>query len=208
MRFTDFVRDENGWKTESSETHFANDHLAVATEVVKTPAGEKPRRWTVVYRKAAVVIAAQTRAQEFLLVRQERVPIHSAIWEMPAGQIDNNSSPNQKEMERVALKELHEETGYDLADDGEMISLGYFFSSPGFTDEQCYFFLARPVERASRHNREEGESILECRAVAPAELRDMIVENEIRDANTLAICARLAARGFLSLAPNESKPNS
>jgi type II secretory ATPase GspE/PulE/Tfp pilus assembly ATPase PilB-like protein len=29
----------------------------------------------------------------------------------------------------------------------------------------------------------------------------MIVDNEIRDANTLSICVRLAARGHLSLAP-------
>jgi hypothetical protein len=30
----------------------------------------------------------------------------------------------------------------------------------------------------------------------------MIAENEIRDANTLGICATLAARGLLSLAPS------
>jgi hypothetical protein len=29
----------------------------------------------------------------------------------------------------------------------------------------------------------------------------MIAENEIRDANTLGICATLAARGVLALAP-------
>jgi hypothetical protein len=29
----------------------------------------------------------------------------------------------------------------------------------------------------------------------------MIAENKIRDANTLGICATLAARGLLSLAP-------
>jgi hypothetical protein len=33
----------------------------------------------------------------------------------------------------------------------------------------------------------------------------MIAENEIRDANTLGFCARLAARGFLSLEPSNSE---
>jgi hypothetical protein len=33
------------------------------------------------------------------------------------------------------------------------------------------------------------------------EIRRMIAENEIRDANTLGICAMLAARGVLSLVP-------
>jgi hypothetical protein len=45
------------------------------------------------------------------------------------------------------------------------------------------------------------ESILDCRGFAPAELRQMIRENVIRDANTLSICARLAVRGFLELGP-------
>jgi hypothetical protein len=33
------------------------------------------------------------------------------------------------------------------------------------------------------------------------EIRRMIAENEIRDANTLGICAALAARGLLPLGP-------
>ena len=119
---------------------------------------------------------------------------------MPAGQIDGEGELEEKEIERVALRELHEETGYDLAPGGEMIPLGYFFSSAGLTDEHCYFFLAKPVHRADVHNREEGEAIVECRAFAVSEIRRMIAENEIRDSNTLAICARLAARGLISLA--------
>ena len=62
------------------------------------------------------------------------------------------------------MRELREETGYDLALDGELISLGYFFSSPGFTDERGYFFLARPVQNCEEGpDRDEDESILDCR---------------------------------------------
>jgi ADP-ribose pyrophosphatase len=137
----------------------------------------------------------------FLLIRQERVPIKATLWEMPAGQIDGNTDPDEDQIREVARRELHEETGYDLSPEGEMIGLGYFFSSPGFTDEHCYFFLARPVQRSAVHRREEGEGILECRPFRPEQLAAMIEENEIRDSNTLSICARLAARGFLSFAP-------
>ena len=42
------------------------------------------------------------------------------------------------------------------------------------------------------------ELIMECRAFSVAELQRMIATNEIRDANTLSLCARLAARGFLA----------
>jgi ADP-ribose pyrophosphatase len=140
-----------------------------------------------------------TKDGKFLLIKEERIPIRAAIWSMPAGQIDGDGELDKKEIEKVALRELHEETGHDLAAGGEIIPLGYFFTSAGLTDEHCHFFLVRPVERASKHEREEGEAILECRAVGTDELSRMIAGNEIRDSNTLAICARLAARGFIKL---------
>jgi ADP-ribose pyrophosphatase len=145
------------------------------------------------------VIAPMTSDGKFLLIKEERIPIRAAIWSMPAGQIDDEVEPNEKEIEAVALRELHEETGHDLAPGGDLIPLGYFFTSAGLTDEHCYFFLARPVQEADVHKREEGEAILECRAVTTSELSRMIARNEIRDSNTLGICARLAAGGFISL---------
>lgn len=195
------MQDGDGWKTAFTETNFANPHLEVVTEQVRTPSSAEPRTWTTIRRKAAVVIAPMTSDGKFLLIKEERIPIRAAIWSMPAGQIDNPEA-NEKEIEAVALRELHEETGYDLAPGGETIPLGFFFTSAGLTDEHCYFFLVRPVQRARIHKREEGEAILECRAVDTEELGRMIAQNEIRDSNTLAICARLAARGLISLRPH------
>jgi ADP-ribose pyrophosphatase len=195
------VRDNDGWETVSSEKNFANSFLEVVTENVRTPSSEKPRTWTTIRRKAAVVIAPVTAEGKFLLIKEERIPIRAAIWSMPAGQIDGDGELDEKEIEKVALRELHEETGYDLAPGGEVIPLGFFFTSAGLTDEHCYFFLVRPVQKAATHKPEEGEAILECRAVGVEELWRMIAENHIRDSNTLAICARLAARGLISVRP-------
>jgi ADP-ribose pyrophosphatase len=190
------------WKTISSERHFANRNLEVVTDHVQTPARPDARTWTIVYRKPAVVIAPMTRDDKIILIRQERIPISQAIWEMPSGQIDDPDARDDK-IKDTALREVREETGYELAPSGELISLGYFFSSPGFTDERAYFFLARPVQPCAEGcDREEGESILDCRGFTTEEIRRMIADNEIRDANTLGICATLAARGFLSLAPH------
>jgi ADP-ribose pyrophosphatase len=200
VRRSKLVQDRDGWETTSTETNFANPHLEVVTELVRTPSSPEARTWTTVRRKAAVVIAPMTSDGKFLLIKEERIPIRAAIWSMPAGQIDQ-SDADEKEIEAVALRELHEETGYDLAPAGEIVPLGFFFTSAGLTDEHCYFFLVRPVRRAEVHNREEGEAILECRDVDADELSRMISKNEIRDSNTLAICARLAARGLISLAP-------
>ena len=201
MRFTKLLQEDKGWVTESTTTHFADKHLAVVTELVQTPTTSEPRPWTIVRRKAAVVIAPETAEGKFVLIKEERVPIRAAIWSMPAGQIDDNIEPEEKEIEAVALRELNEETGYELAPGGELIPLGYFVTSPGFTDEHCYLFLARFVQVAAVHQREEGEGILESRAFTVAELRRMIAANEIRDSNTLSICARMAARGFFSFGP-------
>jgi len=195
---------QDGWETMSSERHFANAHLEVVTDQVQTPTQSKPRSWTVVHRKAAVIIAPMTREGKIVLICQERIPIRTTIWEMPAGQIDNSvagvGDPGHcaaKKIEQVALRELREEAGYELAKGGELIPLGYYFTSPGFTDERGYFFLARPVEPCRDYVRDEAESILDCRAFSVPEIRRMIVESEIRDANTLSMWARLSARDLL-----------
>jgi ADP-ribose pyrophosphatase len=190
----------DNWKTISSERRFADRNLEVVTDCVQSPGHPASRTWTIVRRKPAVVIAPMTSDGKIVLIRQERIPIEQAIWEMPSGQIDDRKS-DPDNVKNVALRELREETGYELASSGALIPLGYFFSSPGFTDERGYFFLARPVQPcAEGPKREEGESILDCRAFSNAEIRRMIAENEIRDANTLGICAALVARGLLSLA--------
>jgi ADP-ribose pyrophosphatase len=197
---------QSGWETISSERHFANPHVEVVTDQVRTPSRSQPRAWTIVHRKAAVIIAPMTRDGRIVLIRQERIPVRAAIWEMPSGQVDNVAAGDSAEtIDQVALRELREESGYQLAKDGKLIALGDYFSSPGFTDERGYFFLARPVEPIANYVRDETESILDCRAFSVPEIRRMIAENEIRDANTLGFCARLAARGFLSLEPSNSE---
>ncbi|PYJ77025.1 MAG: hypothetical protein DME69_11780 [Verrucomicrobia bacterium] len=198
MKRSDLVHEGEGWETVSSDPQFANAHVEVVTDQVRTPSHSRPREWTVVHRKAAVIIAPMTCEGKIVLIHQERVPIREAIWEMPSGQIDNVLEPDQEQVKAVALRELREEAGYELASDGELIALGDYFSSPGFTDERGYFFLARAVVPCPMFVREESESILDCRPFSIPKIRRMIAENEIRDANTLGMWARLSARDLLS----------
>lgn len=200
MKFSSFPQERDGWEIVASELHFQNAHLAVATEEIRTPERPQGRRWTTVHRKAAVVVAPMTFDGRMVLIRQERIPIRASIWEVPAGQIDDSGDLEQASIEAVALQELREETGYGLGRAGGLVSLGHFFSSAGFTDERAYFFLARNVEPiADGHAHHSSEVITDCAAFTPRQLRKMIADNEIRDANTLGICAKLVARGFLSL---------
>ncbi len=190
------MRDRDGWETVGSEMHYQSPNLSVVTDEVRTPSRNEPRAWSVVHRKPAVVIAPLTHDGRFVLIREERIPIRRAIWSFPAGQIDGMLEPDEESIREVARRELREETGYELADGGELVSLGYFFSSPGFTDELCYFFAARPVQaRPDGALHDANEAILDCREFSADVLRQMVADGEIQDSNTLSLWARLVARG-------------
>ena len=190
------MRDGDGWETVGSEIHFTNPHLSVVSDEVRTPTQRTPRRWAVVHRKPAVVVAPLTAEGKFVLICEERIPIRAATWSMPAGQIDESLEPNDAAVREVARRELREETGYELAPGVELTSLGYFFTSPGMTDEHCYLFLARPVQMsAAGAQHDPTEAIVDCREFSPDVVRQMIAEGQIRDSNTLSIWARLVASG-------------
>ncbi|MGZ8901884.1 MAG: NUDIX hydrolase [Limisphaerales bacterium] len=194
MAFHDFIRDEGDWNTITRRVEFASPHLEVHHLVLSSPARREPFHWTVCHRKGAVVVVPMTAALEFVLVRQERVPIRATIWEFPAGQIDEKSEHDEAAIRATGLRELREESGYELEAGGEVISLGYFFPSAGFTDEHSHLLLARPVVVSPLgHAPDASEAITECRAFPKGELRSMIASGEIRDANTLAAFARLVA---------------
>jgi len=99
---------------------------------------------------------------------------------------------------RTELRELREESGFVLSDGGEVIRMGYFFPSCGFTDEHSHLILARPVTEGEHGTElDSSEAITESRAFSVVELRSMIASGEICDANTLAAFARLTAMGLL-----------
>ena len=195
------VRDTGGWRTVSSKPLYESKNLDVLAQEVLTPGRPKePVPWTVVHRKPAVVIAPVTPAGKYVLVRQERIPVRATLWEFPAGQIDEEDSDDDAVIRETAVRELREETGYELPADGsgELIALGYFFSSQGFTDEHAHLFLARGVVLADAGaSHQEDEGILGSQEFSAAELTGMIADNTILNANALSLYARLSARGLL-----------
>jgi len=198
MTFHHFVRDGEGWETLKMDQQFANPYLQVFKAQVRTPSRPEGCEWTVVHRKGATVVAPMTADGKFILVLQERVPIRETIWEFPAGQIDKSEVHDDATIRETALRELREEAGYELAPGGELVPLGIFFPSSGFTDEHCHLFLARPVVPSGEGSAHDAnEAITGCRAFSKEELRSMIANNEIRDANTLSTYARMCAMGIL-----------
>lgn len=186
------------WQLVSSERRFAHEHVSVDENRYLTPSRREPVPWMVVERKAAVAIAPVTADGRYVLIAQERLPVRQTLWEFPAGQIDLPAAEITPEaIAETALRELREEAGGELAAGGTLEPLGWFLPSQGFTDEHVYLFRAEPVCVASRPEPDGSEHISDVRLVSPGELRRMIAAHEITTALTLALFARMAAKGSL-----------
>ncbi|MEM6912319.1 MAG: NUDIX hydrolase [Verrucomicrobiota bacterium] len=188
---------EPGWRRLRSETVFDHRYLRLEEIEYATPAHpEGGVHWIVARRKSAIALAPELADGRFLLIRQERMPVELTLWEFPAGQIDEVAQKEDPAVIRAtAAKELEEETGYQLGAEGRLEPLGYFFSSQGFTDEHVYLFHATGLKKLENVTLgAESEMIHEAKAFTWAEIGQLIARNEIRDGNSLALYARMAAR--------------
>ncbi|HYZ75600.1 MAG TPA: NUDIX hydrolase [Chthoniobacterales bacterium] len=191
------MNDEAAWVVTRSDILFRNPHVEVRDETVLIPGEDRPRDWTVVGRKKAVVVAPITTAGRFVLIHQARIPVRRWLWEFPAGQVDETRTPSREQLRRTALRELAEEAGYELTADGDLRYLGHYFPSQGFTDEENHLFVARPVRRNELGSQpDHAEAISDRKEFALDELRSMIADSTIQDANTLALFARMVTWGL------------
>jgi ADP-ribose pyrophosphatase len=198
MPFHGFIREEDGWERVGGDALLSTPYLEVERVMVRTPTRSEPIPWTVVYRKAAVVVVPLTGDGRFAMVRQERVPVRASLWEFPAGQIDQAGAHGADVIRAAGLRELREESGLELGPGGDLVCLGHFFPSAGFTDEHSHLLLARPVVKSAGGSSPDAmEAITECGLFTAAELRAMVASGEVRDANSLSAFARLCARGIL-----------
>jgi ADP-ribose pyrophosphatase len=192
------VNNPDDWQILEINSLFRNPYLEVFRERVILPGEVRVRDWTVVRRKQAVVIAPLTTKGNYVLIHQARIPVRKMLWEFPAGQIDGDFEPGMETIRQTALRELTEETGYSLDAAGELIYLGHYYSSQGFCDETPHLFLARPVHATGFGRKpEDSESIIECREFSLDDIRSMIADRVIQDANTLALYARLSAKQII-----------
>ena len=181
------------WSTLSSAVLCESPWLTVTREKIATPSRPGGVDWLVAKRPTAAVVAPRDEEGNYLLIRQERVAVRRETWEFPAGQVEGPISGDA--ILATAMRELGEEAAVVCPQ--PLLSLGFFFSSVGFTDECCHLFLAAGV-RPAPHLREHDaqEAIHEVRRFAPAELREAVAGGLIIDGSTLACFARLNARGI------------
>ncbi len=102
------------------------------------------------------LISKETGKKHLLLVKQRRIANGAVSFEHPAGMCDSETNPR-----KVALKEVQEETGLEIADSQLfMLSDKLLYSSPGLLDEGGYFFGCDVVlpqnEIDAFHNKNTG----------------------------------------------------
>jgi ADP-ribose pyrophosphatase len=161
--------------------------LRLEVDRVRLPSGREVVREVVRHRGAAVVVPVD-RDGSLLLVRQFRYPTGEALLELPAGKLDGGEGAVA-----CAGRELVEETGMAA---GELVELGWFYTTPGFSDERIGVVLARDLTavEGAELDPDEVESVVRLRL---EEIFEQAADGRIRDAKTLAALLLARTRGYL-----------
>ena len=121
-----------------------------------------------------------------LLVKQYRYASGGWLLEIPAGKLDGGEAP-----EACARREVEEETGQRP---GELVPMGWIWTTPGFTDERIWLYLARDLTPA-RQNLQTDE-VLTVERMPLDRAVSLAARGEIRDGKS--VCALLRAPHFLA----------
>jgi len=134
----------------------------------------------------AVVVVPILDDGRVVMVKQWRAPVGAWVLEVPAGRLEPGENPLE-----AAGRELEEETGYRA---GELVGLGSFYATPGYSDEVMHFFAARKLEEGSP--RPELGEVLRVVRVDPDEYLSR-VGAERCDLKTVAAILLCRRRGLL-----------
>lgn len=162
-------------KTLSSQMIYRGKILNLRVDQVELPNGKQTSR-EVVEHAGAVAVVPLTGENEVLLVRQYRHPAAEVLLEVPAGKLEKGEDPGL-----CAVRELREETGYRA---GEMRLLFSFFTTPGFSSEKMYLYLARDLEYLGESP--DDDEFIDLRRTPLESALDMVSRGEICDAKSIA----------------------
>jgi ADP-ribose pyrophosphatase len=132
-------------------------------------------RRDVVVHPGAVAILPLIDANHLCLLRNQRAAINETLWEIPAGTLE----PGEP-IERAAVRELVEETGYQA---GKWRKLLEFFPSPGVLSERTHLFVAEQLTPGT--SRPEADEQLEPHVVPWEQALQWVLDGTIRDAKSL-----------------------
>jgi ADP-ribose pyrophosphatase len=158
-----------------SEIIYKGPVFGVRRDEVLEPGGVRAIREVITHPGSVVVLPVLPDGR-ILLIRQYRHATRQYLWELVAGRIDSGESVRQ-----AAARELIEESGYRAQRFRVFLDV---FPTPGFLEERMYILLAEKLT-AGEAQPEEDERIT-TKAFQPAALEQMIRQNVLRDAKSIA----------------------
>lgn len=114
--------------------------------------------------------------EKIVLVEQYRYALSKSTWEIPAGKLDPNETP-----ENAAVRELAEETQL-LASGIELIYA--FYSAPGFSNEKLYLYRALSTQPTNDY-RPDADEYVNVRWFSKQEAQQMLEDGVFDDAKTI-----------------------
>jgi ADP-ribose pyrophosphatase len=158
--------------------------VRLSVDRVRLPNGNVVELELIRHPGAAAVVPLDANGN-VLLVRQYRYASGGWLLEIPAGKLDGAEAPDA-----CAARELEEEAGQRA---GRLIPMGRIWTTPGFTDERIWLFLATDLtETATSHQRDE---VMSLERIPLAQAVEMAARGDISDAKS--VCALLRAPQFL-----------
>lgn len=157
----------------SSEKVYQGRILDVALEKHAMPNGRQSNFEIIRHPGGAAVLPVLPDGQ-VLLIRQFRPAIGAMVYEIPAGRLEPNESP-----EECAGRELIEEVGYCAA---QITPLGGFWSTVGFCDEYIHLFLGKALTLAEQAL--EPDEVIELCPMPLDEALQRVNNGEILDSKT------------------------
>ncbi|KAA0216512.1 MAG: NUDIX hydrolase [Leptolyngbya sp. PLA3] len=148
----------------------------------------------IIRHRGAVIVLPLLDDGRIVLIRNHRWVVGRTLVELPAGGLEVGEEPIV-----AAARECAEESGFRPQ---SVEHLGDFYTSPGFSDERMYAFVARELSPVGQHL-EIDESIEVC-PVSAGEALDMIDRGHIVDAKTIVALLLAERRGLLGTRRNPS----
>ncbi len=168
-----------------SKTIYKGRIVNLSVDKVELPNGRVCELEMIRHQGAAAVVPVDDD-RNVLLVKQYRYASGGWLLEVPAGKLDGGEAP-----EICATREVEEETGFKP---GRLIPMGWVFTTPGFTDEKIWLFLARNLEPSKQEL--QTDEVLTVEKMPFSDAFNMALKGEIYDAKS--VCALLRAPRFLN----------
>ncbi|NCC87541.1 MAG: NUDIX hydrolase [Clostridia bacterium] len=166
----------------TQEYKFKGKIINLRVDMARLPNGKQATR-EVVEHPGGVTVAAITKENELVFVRQFRYPYQIEVLEIPAGKLEKGENPFS-----AGVRELKEETG---ASAQRYFDLGKFYPTPGYCGEIIYLYAATGLD-FSEQNLDEDEFV-NVEKIPFATAVEKVVSGEICDGKTQATVLKLDA---------------